>query len=228
MTISTNPLDLSDSPLDLPATDVVQIWTVRLDHNWPTDALSIDEQQRAERYALELPRRNFRVMRAALRAVLGRYLRLLPSAVRIEIEPAGKPFVRGGPYFSLSHSGDRGLIAVASAGVGVDIERVRALPNAAALVNRFFSTEEREQFAALPDSLRDVSFFRGWTAKEALLKAAGIGLAGLDRCAVDLDPRRSPRIVRFDGPGEWSIFTCKLDAGYIASVVLSCGTSKEH
>lgn len=167
-------------------------------------------------------------MRAALRTLLGRYLRSSPISVPIEIEPAGKPFVEGGPHFSLSHSGDMGLIAVASDRVGVDIEKVRAFPNAAALVERFFSTEESQQFAALPESLRNTAFIRGWTAKEALLKAAGVGLAGLDRCAVDLDPRNSPRIVRFDDPGQWSISTWALDARYVASVALACVTSEHH
>ena len=41
----------------------------------------------------------------------------------LRVSPGGKPFLHGGPYFSLSHSGDVAMCAVAARPVGCDVER---------------------------------------------------------------------------------------------------------
>ena len=40
----------------------------------------------------------------------------------LRVSPGGKPFLRGGPHFSLSHSGDVAMCAVAACPVGCDVE----------------------------------------------------------------------------------------------------------
>ena len=76
---------------------------------------------------------------------------------------------------SISHRGDWGLAAialVAGARIGADIETVE--PRDQALVRQFFSESEADCVAGGGDVDRTVA--RIWSAKEAVLKAMGIGL----------------------------------------------------
>ena len=88
--------------------------------------------------------------------------------------PQGKPFLAQGPEFSLSHSGDYLLLAIAPQPVGVDIERHRQLEYRA-LAGRCFHPQEQAllQQAAAKEQ---VLFFDIWTCRESCLKATGLGL----------------------------------------------------
>lgn len=154
--------------------------------------LSDDELKRAARYTLDEPRQQFIHIRGSLRFLLG-----LTRDVSFELTDQGKPYLKQGPEFNIAHSGAYGVIAVSDRRIGVDVEVLRPMDNAAGLVRRFFSSEEQQQFAALPEVWKLAGFFRGWTAKEALLKAVGVGLIDLESCSVDLDPRQPPRVIRF-------------------------------
>ncbi len=79
--------------------------------------------------------------------------------------------------FSLSHSGDWAVCALADAPVGIDVERVRPV-RIDALARRYFTEQEAALLITLPDTERQIAFFRLWTAKESVLKAQGIGLSG--------------------------------------------------
>jgi phosphopantetheine--protein transferase-like protein len=96
-------------------------------------------------------------------------------------DEAGVPYVdRQGQgrmplSLSISHRGDWGLAAialVAGARIGADIETVE--PRDLALVRQFFSESEADRVAMGSDVDRTVA--RIWSAKEAVLKAMGIGL----------------------------------------------------
>jgi hypothetical protein len=76
---------------------------------------------------------------------------------------------------SISHRGDWGLAAVAlapGACIGADLETVE--PRDPSLVRQFFSESEADCVAGSGDGERTVA--RIWSAKEAVLKAMGIGL----------------------------------------------------
>jgi 4'-phosphopantetheinyl transferase len=60
--------------------------------------------------------------------------------------------------------------------VGIDVEAA-APDNADELVSVVLSGQELRAFTKLPSVLRPAAFLRCWTRKEALLKAAGTGLA---------------------------------------------------
>ena len=95
--------------------------------------------------------------------------------IPFSFEPNGKPYVGGGPFFSLSHSGDFVACAVAERPVGVDIETFR--PLRAQLACRVCCEEEAGY--VFPDGDFDVRrFLRLWTAKEAVLKCTGEGIRG--------------------------------------------------
>ena len=75
-------------------------------------------------------------------------------------------------YVNLSHSGDFAVCAVHDAPVGVDIQCFHDFD--IALVDRFYSAEEREYVLSSDDKTN--AFYTVWTKKESLLKAAGTGL----------------------------------------------------
>ncbi|MEO5678211.1 MAG: 4'-phosphopantetheinyl transferase superfamily protein [Acidimicrobiales bacterium] len=176
------------------AADGVHVWRVALGER-PAGAalLSADERERAVRLRFERDRSAFVAGRAALRTILGGYLGADPAALGFVATEGGKPsVVDGGDLcFSFSRSTPWALVAVTrQRQVGVDIECVRPLTDVAGLVRAFFSPAEAEALAALPDAGRLAGFFAGWTAKEALAKATGSGLAAVGGRG-EADPRWS-------------------------------------
>ena len=83
----------------------------------------------------------------------------------------GKPFLPGGPAFSLSHSGSLAVLAVSGGDVGADAERVA--PVREPLLSRVLTEAERRWAAEDPE--RRFAFL--WTRKEAALKYLGCGIA---------------------------------------------------
>jgi 4'-phosphopantetheinyl transferase len=185
--------------------------------------LTADEGERATRYRNAGAREQFVRSRAALRRLLGASLKCGPCAVEIVPNADGKPMLRGGGLqFNVSHTDGVVLIALADCPVGVDVERVRDMPGAAGLVERYFSDAERRQFADLPESVRTLGFFRGWTCKEAVLKGIGCGVRELDRCVVELHPDAPPAI---RGPAEtaegWQLLTWRPTPDTLAAVAVA-------
>lgn len=83
----------------------------------------------------------------------------------------GERYVCDQAYFSLSHS-DGGLaVAVSRGPVGVDLEKVRSR-DTDSLAQRVFTPEEMTAYTRLSAEEKTPFFFRTWTAKEALFKAA--------------------------------------------------------
>lgn len=89
----------------------------------------------------------------------------------------GKPFCPQTCIdFSISHSADMVWVALCrSATVGIDVEQLHALPDAADLTSQLHPLE-RQALLALPENELETTFLRCWTRKEAVLKACGTGL----------------------------------------------------
>ena len=60
----------------------------------------------------------------------------------------GKPYIPGGPHFSLTHSGTLAALAVSDTPVGLDIEKIAPVRRAAA---RALTIEERKYMEADPE-----------------------------------------------------------------------------
>ncbi|MCM2336734.1 MAG: 4'-phosphopantetheinyl transferase superfamily protein [Pseudomonas sp.] len=124
---------------------------------------------------------------ALARGWLGAQLGVDADAVELVRDARGRPRLAGthaGLDCNWSHSGDGLVVALADGvDVGVDLERERPRPRALDLANRFFAAAERDWLAAQPDAAaRERAFVRLWCAKEAVLKAHGLGLVfGLHR-----------------------------------------------
>jgi 4'-phosphopantetheinyl transferase len=143
--------------------------------------LASDELARASQFFLERDRSRYLVAHSALRLVLAAYLDCPSGALRFLTGNNGKPALAGRPLeFNLSHSGDIVAIAVACAGrdVGIDVERMRPLPDMAGLLRHFATSAEAAVWHSLPADRRERAFYRLWTRKEAALKATGDGLLG--------------------------------------------------
>ena len=199
----------------------------RIPYFW--DALSEDEQNRAERFRFDRHRQRFIVQRGRLREILSGYGDVLPKAIRFRKGTGGKPAITGdnpGIRFNLSHSKGYALLAIAyDREVGVDVEVVRPKPKAAALVERFFSPNEKAAFRKLAPHEEDAAFFAGWTRKEAYVKAVGKGLRfPLDRFDVSLAPGDQHALLRVAGAPEevrrWSLRDVDLGPGFRAALAV--------
>jgi len=94
-------------------------------------------------------------------------------------DESGAPIPVGGVFWSLSHKPGYVAGVVSESPIGIDVEFIR--PVSTALFNKIL--DEREQkLGGIPSP---EFFFRCWTAKEGVLKAAGVGIRGLSRCRID-------------------------------------------
>ena len=218
----------------MPAEEV-HVWRATLDRPageiaWLGQRLSPEEEERAERFYFERDRRRFVVGRGILRVILGRYLAMAPGAIQFEYGPQGKPALApgcggGSLAFNLSHSHDLALYAFAQRrAVGVDVERVRPMPDAVRIARRFFSPREVAAVQAAPAERRETVFFEIWTRKEAYIKALGEGLSRpLAGFSVDLRSKRAPlQEVKGDAAeaGRWRLLPLSPDAAYVAAVAV--------
>ncbi len=193
--------------------------------------LAPDEADRAARFRTEQLRERCVLRRGLLRTLLGHATGRAPESLTFDYGPQGKPSLHGGPAFNLADCKDDVLIAIAPAReLGVDIERLRTVPDADGIAKRFFAPPEYAAFAATPEPQRDEAFLNGWTRKEAFIKATGAGLSmPLDRFAVELVPGRPARILNVDpaleagGAADWSLFDLRPAPGTLAALAVRGG-----
>ena len=171
--LSRKDVNIWRAVLDLPSKNVQEL----------KGSLSIDEMMKAERFSFERDKSHFIIARGILRLILACYLSVEPGAIRFCYEKDGKPrlqnaFGKTGIQFNLSHSEGLALyVFTRGHEVGVDLERIRDLPEMEQIVEQFFSVRERVVFRTLPTSEKQETFFRWWTRKEAFIKATGEGLS---------------------------------------------------
>ena len=92
----------------------------------------------------------------------------------------GKPYIAGGPHFSLSHCKEAIAVAISDRPVGIDIESIR--PAKEELIARVMSEEEKRKVGNEKQQAgRDRMFTRLWTQKEAILKAQGTGILSFEQ-----------------------------------------------
>lgn len=150
-----------------------------------------------------------RERRAPLLNLLAIYLGVSPQDLRLTAGRHGRPELVAPATalrFNWSHSASLAVVALAR-GIdpGVDAELVRARPRAMEIARRYFAGDEAMALDALAPAEREVAFLRLWTAKEAVLKALGRGLAfGLHRLEIDEAQARLRRL-EGDTPAHWQL-----------------------
>jgi 4'-phosphopantetheinyl transferase len=212
----------------------VHLWAASLDP--PAESLqrfaavlSDDEKHRAARFRTGTLQDHYVAGRGALRLLLARYLPADPASLVLTYQPHGKPELSPpwrdrGLEFNVSHSHGLAVYAFTrQSAIGVDVESVRPMPNAAGLMERFFSADEIRQWREMPIDRQLRAFFQGWTRKEAWLKAVGSGLSfPLNDFCVTLDG--PARVLSIRGSDEeavqWWLESSEPCEGFVAAVAM--------
>jgi len=130
-----------------------------------------------------------RIAREALKVSAGKSGVTLDKLLKDE---NGAPCPVNGNYWSLSHKPEYVAAVVSKDKVGIDIEEMK--PRDELLFARVASDKEWE----LKERSWD-TFFRYWTAKEAILKVIGIGISGLKTCRIISVPDENQIALDFNG-----------------------------
>jgi 4'-phosphopantetheinyl transferase len=216
--------------------DEVHVWKAFLDQpaaiiQTLAQTLSIEEKKRSEQFHFDRDRERFIVGRGILRAILGCYLSVEPNRLQFSYEDNGKPrlveyICSGTIHFNLSHSDDLALYGFTrDREIGVDIERIRDIPEMEQIAERFFSERENAVFRALPQGKKKKAFFNCWTRKEAFIKATGDGLAlPLNTFDVTLAPDDPVALTNFAGSlkeaANWSLHALTPFLDYIGAIAV--------
>ena len=219
-----NTFDSAGWPSRLPDDGEIHLWWIDLKPSAREVAsahrlLDAEEVDRASRFKFDRHRRRFTMRRAQLKRLCAAYLGITPRQVEFALGPKGKPslaphLTRSLPQpleLNLSDSEDVAVVGFkVGRELGVDVECVREMRDAVPISKSFFAKAEQEIMASAPDTLRDDTFFRCWTRKEAYIKAVGEGLSlPLDSFTVTMTAREPVKFLQFVGhPGEekhWSL-----------------------
>ena len=135
----------------------------------------------------------YRLLEAALRRELG-----WEAVPPIKRGARGKPYFPDHPglHFNLSHSHGAAVCALHHLPVGVDVEKLRRAPG------------------RLAAGLGDEAFFRLWTAREATVKRAGLGVEALRRTP---EPDSLCQCLEGFLPG-YAVTVCPSEAGAVRTV----------
>jgi 4'-phosphopantetheinyl transferase len=117
--------------------------------------------------------------------------------------------------------------------IGVDVERVRDIPEMDRIVNLIFSTRKSQVYCTLPKDLQREAFFTYWTRREALVKAMGEGLSWpLSEIDLIVDPAGSATLLYVDADsrreGRWSIHDLEPASEFAAAMAVEGGNCPLH
>jgi 4'-phosphopantetheinyl transferase len=211
-----------DDPFAL-APDDIHVWLSWLDVPRErikdlTAYLSPDELDRADRLRFEADRRRFVAARGILRELCCNHTGTPPEQVRFSADDHGKPRLADIPpgldlRFNVSHSGAAAAYAFAlGAEVGIDIEAPRPDFDDAQIEASMLPLDLIDQILAVPAARRQEAFLEEWTAREALAKATGLGMAHY--LAGGVDPA--------DEVG-WQSWDLPKVRGYVGTLVMPAG-----
>ena len=139
--------------------------------------LTESERQQSQRYHRTEDRSNFIIGRATVRQHFAKSSTQRPADIQLERGAYGKLEVADNHDFNIAHTA--GCVALAfaktaSVAVGIDVEPLYRPVDYDLLAAYAFSVAEQAWMHRQFDRRR--AFFQLWTAKEAVLKAAGCGL----------------------------------------------------
>jgi len=122
------------------------------------------------------------------------------SSIRLdalEQDERNAPLPFNGTYWSITHKNEYVGAVVCPSPTGIDIEKICSRSE-----SLFRKTADEAEWALADKTF--TTFFRYWTAKEAVLKAAGIGLKDLSKCRIGQVLGPHHLAVEYDG-NKWQI-----------------------
>ena len=105
--------------------------------------------------------------------------------LEIYVRPGGKPRLREGPCFSLSHSGELVFCAISDAELGCDVQKIPEEEPSQRMLERCLCERERGLYAESGN--RRELFTVLWSLKESYAKMNGAGLGQLSPAAICLE-----------------------------------------
>lgn len=205
----------------------VHLWRFPLagPHESAASMLTAEERARAEGMQSSTARNSYVASQSALRTLLSAYTGTPAAALDFSRGVHGKPVLASPDVpleFNMSHSGDWGVIAIARAPVGVDVEQVRPGRHSPALEQRFLTDGERALLRRRAEADGEAAFFVVWCRKEAYLKATGFGLAA-PFSRVDSSAARLPELdeggAQLQGAPPWAVAEFFVDERHAGAVV---------
>jgi 4'-phosphopantetheinyl transferase len=212
----------------VPSGDLVDVWwfDTREVTVGPAGLADLDqgERDRAEAFLFPADRHRYQAAHLMLRRVLAGYTGTPPSRLRLRRERCphcgapGKPVLPPGagtvPSFSLTHSGDVVVIAVAGRPVGVDVER--DADRCVCSLAQTLHPADAAWVAGLSEPGRHEAIIACWVRAEAVLKCTGQGIGhGLGGFPVRPGAAAGP------GVNGCTVRPLPAPAGYRAAVALA-------
>jgi 4'-phosphopantetheinyl transferase len=207
------------APLWRPADDYfpladgdVDVWLIDLacTPSLSHSVLTARERARARRYRFSRDRDSFVRGRLALRAILAKTIGCSAAEIEVVGGDGEKPALPAAQccFFSFSRSAGYALCAVTRIGpIGIDIEAERPIVDLEGMAAEVFGPDELDELRSLSAAEAQAAFFRGWTRKEAYLKAIGVGLTR--------DPKSVRVSLRADERSEISDATSRRDEPWL-------------
>ncbi len=190
--------------------------------------LSAEERLQCARFVRAADRTRCAASRGSLRAILAKYIGEDPRSLPLTKGSSGKPCLAGSNppvQFNASHAGNLALIAITrECRVGIDIERIRDVPDMESILESFFSLQESACIRSKKGTGRLRAFFLFWTRREAAAKALGIDLFDCFQRVVLPTPDRAGSGFRVvlpdpDRPtGAWWMRDVRAAPGYAGAV----------
>lgn len=206
---------LDDNEIDLWLLDVTE---VRIKKETLLHVLCQEERARYQQFSVAGAGNSFAISRVFLRILLGHYLSASPQSIKFTYGKNGKPILASGSNleFSVAHSKQFTLYAfTGTSRVGIDIEENKERKGLNHLT-AFAFADRIEAESTIPDCQLEW-FYRLWTRQEALAKACGCGVAGLDPETIDC-LAQGPRTHCCCDGSTWTIHDIASPPGYSAAL----------
>lgn len=145
-----------------------------------------EKRLKISRYRFDIDKKLSLYSEILLRSLISRNLNIKNNNIKLDKDGLGKPHLKSHPdfHFNISHTKNAITVAVSTAPIGVDIEKVTAAD--IRIARRFFTADELNWVTSDKSELNK-RFFIIWTKKEAALKRKGTGLTDIKNIDVTAD-----------------------------------------
>jgi 4'-phosphopantetheinyl transferase len=194
--------------------------------------LGKEEHERRSRFVFEKHRHEYLATRVLCRVVLGGYLGLPAGGLRFRANEHGRPELDPPGDLSFNLTNCLALVACVvcrGAIVGVDAEPLERADTILDVAESVFTDRERSALASVALVERRVRAVRLWTAKEAYMKARGLGMS-LPPRSFEVDVTEMRTVLRaveaeHDDGRAWDFDTREIDGHVITTCVEQRGAA---